>query len=52
VLARPARYVPYIYTDQELAALFAQTTDAAALLTASTWCAGAVPHDLPPAACG
>jgi integrase len=25
VLARPARYVPYIYTDQELAALFAQT---------------------------
>ena len=25
VLARPARYVPHIYTDQELAALFAQT---------------------------
>jgi integrase/recombinase XerD len=25
VLPRPARYVPYIYTDQELAALFAQT---------------------------
>ena len=25
VLARPARYVPYIYTDRELAALFAQT---------------------------
>jgi integrase/recombinase XerD len=24
-LPRPARYVPYIYTDQELAALFAQT---------------------------
>ena len=24
-LARPARYVPHIYTDQELAALFAQT---------------------------
>jgi len=25
VLPRPARYVPHIYTDQELAALFAQT---------------------------
>jgi len=25
VLARPARYVPHIYTDQELAALFAET---------------------------
>ena len=25
VLARPARYVPHIYTDQELAALFGQT---------------------------
>jgi integrase/recombinase XerD len=25
VLARPARYVPHIYTDQELAAIFAQT---------------------------
>lgn len=25
VLARPARYVPHIYTDQELAALFART---------------------------
>jgi len=25
VLAKPARYVPHIYTDQELAALFAQT---------------------------
>jgi integrase/recombinase XerD len=25
VLARPTRYVPHIYTDQELAALFAQT---------------------------
>ena len=25
MLARPARYVPRIYTDQELAALFAQT---------------------------
>lgn len=25
VLSRPARYVPHIYTDQELAALFAQT---------------------------
>ena len=25
VLARPARYVPHIYTDQQLAALFAQT---------------------------
>jgi integrase/recombinase XerD len=25
VLARPARYVPHIYTDQELAALFTQT---------------------------
>ena len=25
VLARPARYVPHIYSDQELAALFAQT---------------------------
>jgi integrase/recombinase XerD len=25
VLARPARYVPHIYTDQELAGLFAQT---------------------------
>ena len=25
VLARPAGYVPHIYTDQELAALFAQT---------------------------
>jgi integrase/recombinase XerD len=25
VLARPVRYVPHIYTDQELAALFAQT---------------------------
>ncbi len=25
VLPRPARYVPYIYTDQELAALFTQT---------------------------
>jgi integrase/recombinase XerD len=25
VLARPARYVPHIYTDHELAALFAQT---------------------------
>ena len=25
VLARPARYIPHIYTDQELAALFAQT---------------------------
>jgi integrase/recombinase XerD len=25
VLARPARYVPHIYTDQELASLFAQT---------------------------
>jgi integrase/recombinase XerD len=25
VLARPARYVPHIYTDQELVALFAQT---------------------------
>jgi integrase/recombinase XerD len=24
-LARPARYVPHVYTDQELAALFAQT---------------------------
>jgi site-specific recombinase XerD len=24
-LPRPARYVPYIYTDQELTALFAQT---------------------------
>ena len=24
-LPRPARYVPHIYTDQELAALFAQT---------------------------
>jgi integrase/recombinase XerD len=25
VLTRPARYIPHIYTDQELAALFAQT---------------------------
>ena len=25
MLPRPARYVPHIYTDQELAALFAQT---------------------------
>ena len=48
-LPRPARYVPHIYTDQELAALFAQTDRCHYCCAGSVPApghAGAVPHDL------
>jgi integrase/recombinase XerD len=49
VLERPTRYVPHIYTDEELASLFAQTDRCHYLLGGPVpppRHAGAVPHDL------
>ena len=53
-LPRPARYVPHIYTDRELADLFAATDGCQYSLRGPVPApghAGAVPDGRPPAAC-